>query len=93
MPADYERKIFNLFINSQVKNNCGDSFTWGHMDIFPTILASMGAQIDGDKLGLGTNLFSCKETISDKYKNINVIEELAKSSVFYDMCLMKKYCD
>ena len=93
MPADYERKIFNLFINSQVKNNCGDSFTWGHMDIFPTILASMGAQIDGDKLGLGTNLFSCKETISDKYKDINVIEELAKSSVFYDMCLMKKYCD
>ena len=26
----------------------------------------MGAQIEGDRLGLGTNLFSAKETLSEK---------------------------
>ena len=28
------------------------------LDFFPTTLASLGVQIEGDRLGLGTNLFS-----------------------------------
>ena len=34
------------------------------MDMFPTILASLGAQIEGDRLGIGTNLFSNKTMLS-----------------------------
>ena len=35
-------------------------------DDFPTTLSAMGAEIEGDRLGLGTNLFSAKETLSEK---------------------------
>lgn len=33
------------------------------MDLFPTMLASLGVQIEGNRLGLGTNLFSDKKTL------------------------------
>jgi phosphoglycerol transferase len=33
------------------------------MDIFPTTLAALGFEIEGDRLGLGTNLFSDKPTL------------------------------
>ena len=34
--------------------------------MFPTILASMGVIIEGDRLGLGTNLFSGTPTIMEE---------------------------
>ena len=34
--------------------------------MYPTILASMGATIEGDRLGLGTNLFSSQETLIEQ---------------------------
>ena len=37
----------------QIKNR---QFT--HMDMYPTTLAAMGFNIEGNKLALGTNLFS-----------------------------------
>lgn len=52
--------------------------------MFPTILASMGVAIDGDRLGLGTNLFSQQPTLLEKYGIDEVIEELNKSSRFYN---------
>lgn len=35
------------------------------MDLFPTILASIGASIPGERLGLGTNLFSGERTLQE----------------------------
>ena len=37
------------------------------MDLFQTTLAAMGTKIDGDRLGLGTNLYSDKETLAERY--------------------------
>ena len=34
--------------------------------MYPTILASMGVQVEGDRLGLGTNLFSNKPTLIER---------------------------
>ena len=36
------------------------------MDLFPTTLSSMGVEIEGNKLGLGTDLFSNEETLMEK---------------------------
>ena len=36
------------------------------MDMFPTTIASLGATIEGDRLGLGTNLFSGEQTLAEK---------------------------
>ena len=37
------------------------------MDMFPTTLAVLGVDIDGDRLGLGANLYADKETLAEKY--------------------------
>ena len=54
------------------------------MDLFPSTLASMGAKIEGERLGLGTNLFSEKETLVGKYGLEYVKEEFNKASKFYN---------
>lgn len=76
---DYIRKIFTLHINRQNSNvNAFDrnfrNFT--HLDTYPTILAAAGFEIKGDRLGLGTNLYSNKKTILERLNNN--IEELEK---------------
>lgn len=38
------------------------------MDLFPTTLVAMGAKFKGDRLGIGTNLFSDKKTLTEKYE-------------------------
>ena len=52
--------------------------------MFPTILSSIGADIKGNRLGLGTNLFSKEKTLIERlgYKKFSI--EVEKSSNFYD---------
>lgn len=82
-----ERTIYNAFINSKVdteqeiRTNNRQFFT---MDMYPTTLAALGAKIEGNKLGLGTNLFSDEETIAEKYGIEYVRTEIEKKSVFYN---------
>ena len=63
--ANYERTIYNTIINPAIeaKNNKNRIFTT--MDWYPTILASMGVEIEGDRLGLGTNLYSTTPTLAE----------------------------
>ena len=44
------------------------------MDMFPTTLAALGVKIEGDRLGLGTNLYSDKPTLLELYgvEDLNV---------------------
>ena len=53
------------------------------MDMFPTTLAALGVSIEGDRLGLGTNLFSSKKTIPEEIGLDNFNKELKKSSDYY----------
>ena len=84
------RRIFNLFINSEIstKNNKNRKFT--SFDMLPTTLASIGATIENDQLGLGTNLFSEKKTLIEKYDIEFVNEELEKKSIFYNNNILYK---
>ena len=81
---DYSRTIFNIFINSaeRERNNKNRSFT--SFDLFPTTLASIGATIEGNKLGLGVNLYSDKKTLIEKYDIDYVYNEIQKKSTFYN---------
>lgn len=58
---------------------------------FPTTLASMGVDIEGNRLGLGTNLFSQDQTDIEKYGLEYVDKELSKKSVFYNSYFMNKH--
>lgn len=79
----FERTFYNAFINSKVttenmKNRCATSF-----DIYPTILASMGANIEGNRLGFGVNLFSGEKTIPEEIGLEKFNLETRKSSDYY----------
>lgn len=78
------RSIYNVFINAKVDgkyNNKNRIFTT--MDMFPTTISSLGADIEGDRLGLGTNLFSDKKTIPEIMGIDKFNMELMKSSNYY----------
>ena len=77
------RAIFNMFINSLIEPNKNKERIFTNMDMYPTTLASLGARIDGDRLGLGTNLFSNKKTLSEEIGISSLRKELDKNSKYY----------
>lgn len=58
------------------------------MDMYPTTLAALGVQIEGERLGLGTNLFSGKPTLMEEMGLETFSSELNKASRFYDKYLL-----
>ena len=83
-----KRKVYETFIHAVTEplQEKGRRFTT--MDMFPTVLASIGARIEGERLGLGTNLFSEEETLAEKYGYEFLFGELKKRSPFYDKELL-----
>ena len=53
-------------------------------DMFPTTLASLGCLIQGNRLGLGTNLYSSLQTISERLGFETVQAETEKSSHYFE---------
>lgn len=62
----YHRTVFNLILNSPVATDRVNNRKFSPVDMYPTILASMGIEIEGDRLGLGTNLFSDEDTLIER---------------------------
>ena len=54
------------------------------MDLYPTILASIGCNIKGERLGIGTNLYSGKKTVMEEMGKEYFMEEISKNSVLYN---------
>jgi len=78
------RKAYNVFINPAVQPVREKNRRFTTLDLFPTTLAAMGVQIEGERLGLGTNLFSDVQTLPEKYGYEKMFEELQKKSLYYD---------
>lgn len=88
----YDRSIYNAFINSGISTSCNKNRIFNTFDMMPTVLASLGADIDGNKLGLGTNLFSCDSTLSELYGISYINDELNKNSNYYVKCINSNKC-
>ncbi len=80
----YERTTYLAFVNSAVKQDKSVMRTYTQLDIFPTTLAAMGYTIEGDRLGLGTNLFSDQPTLAESMGFEKLNEEMGKRSSFLD---------
>lgn len=80
---DYVRTPFNLILNAPVSTENVRNRQYAQFDLFPTILASMGIRIEGDRLGLGTNLFSDRPTLIEENGIDNVRSHLDQRSNFY----------
>lgn len=79
----YERTALNVFIHSvaQTAHSKGRIFT--SLDMYPTILSALGAKIEGDRLGLGVNLFSGQKTIAEELGVAKLDRELRKQSKYF----------
>ena len=82
------RRVYNAIINPAVSPIQEKNRKFTTMDLFPTALASMGVSIEGNRLGLGTNLFSGEPTLSEKYGYEELFGELNRKSVFYNKNLL-----
>lgn len=82
--SDYDRRVYTCIINSAVDPELEEGRIYSTFDMFPTTLASLGIDIEGDRLGLGTNLFSKEPTLTELYGINYENTELAKRSEFMD---------
>ena len=80
---DARRRVYNCILNAAVstENTNGRAIT--PFDMFPTTLAAMGCQIEGDRLGLGVNLFSDQPTLAERIGVDSLNEELDRSTIPY----------
>ena len=86
--GEYQRTIYNCIINSVVEPKQEKNRLFGTYDMMPTTLAAMGATIAGERLGLGTNLFSSKKTLTEEYGFEVVDAEFQKKSTFYNQTFL-----
>ena len=80
----YGRRSYVCILNSAVQVTKPAHRDYTTYDLFPTTLAAMGVKIRGNRLGLGTNLFSETPTLTERYGIDFLSVELGKRSPFYD---------
>jgi len=88
--ANYQRHVYNCFINAAATPSRTENPSFCALDMFPTTLAAMGCTIKGDRLGLGTNLFSDTPTLIETVGFSAFNYELSKTSEFYADNFYKK---
>lgn len=79
----YTRRVYNCFINSSGSSENSKNREFTTLDMFPTTLSAMGCSIEGNRLGLGCDLFSGEQTLCEKYGYKKFNRELQKNSDFY----------
>ena len=84
LDPEYTRTVYNCIIHAAAEPVREKNRLFGTMDLFPTTLAALGVKIDGERLGLGTNLFSDRKTLTEQFGYEFLAEELQKQSAFYD---------
>ena len=75
----YTRKVYTAYINGG-KSELSNARNYTTMDAFPTTLAAIGVEIEGNRLGLGTNLFSSEQTLTERFGIEKEEKELNKQS-------------
>lgn len=82
-PEDYTRMVYSCILNSAVETEHTKNRVYCALDMLPTTLAAMGCQIEGDRLALGTNLFSDLPTLAEKMGLDAFTDELSRNSTYY----------
>ena len=82
--GNYVRHGYNCFINAPVDATSTENRQFCALDMFPSTLAAMGCHIEGDRLGLGVNLFSDIPTLIEEFGYEAFCNELRKHTDFYE---------
>ena len=84
VPDDYVRTAYFTIINSDTQVAEPKYRKYSTFDSFPTTLAAMGVSIPGDRLGLGTNLYSATPTLLEIYGKESFNEGISAKSELMD---------
>lgn len=88
MDKNYDRRTFVSIINgSEPVSNKNRVYTT--LDMFPTTLAALGCTIEGNRLGLGTNLYSDTPTLAEQMGLSQLDRELALKSSYYEKNILQ----
>lgn len=80
----YTRRLYNCILNSPVSPTKEKNREFTTVDMFPTTLAALGCTIEGERLGLGVNLFSDQQTLCERYGLSYLNTEISKYSPYYN---------
>lgn len=80
----YQRTIFNVILNAPITTIYNKNRQFSPVDFYPTIVASLGIEIEGNRLGLGTNLFSGQPTLIERDTLNDFNKNLRANSPFYN---------
>lgn len=78
---EYDRSVYFTIINGPEYH--GRTKTFATIDLFPTTLAALGATIDGNRLGLGTNLYSNEFTLLESLGMDYLNEQIPAATDYY----------
>lgn len=81
---NYERKVYTTIINGAGEVEEEAYREYSTFDMFPTTLAALGVAIPGNKLSLGTNLYSAEKTLLEVYGKEKLNEGLSSKSELMD---------
>ncbi len=80
---DYCRTTYNCIINSDTQPVKEKNRLFTAMDMFPTTLSALGVRIEGNRLGLGTDLFSEEQTLCELLGKETFLKEIKRHSKYY----------
>lgn len=86
---DYVRKTYVSVVNSS-KEEPVRYREYCTMDLFPTTLSAMGCDIQGDRLGLGTDLYSATNTLLEQFGEDEFTYQLSLNSKYYNQFIFRK---
>lgn len=87
---NYRRSVYNVILNAPITAEKTTFREFSPVDFYPTIVASMGVKFEGNRIGLGTNLFSTEKTLIERDGLQTFNDELGKKSDFYSETLLNK---
>jgi len=88
---DYVRTTYNCIINPAKKPVSTQNRKFSSLDMFPTTLSAIGAEIKGDRLALGTDLFSSTETLCEELGEEEYKLQLERTSDYYKEAFFGKH--
>lgn len=80
----YDRPVYNCFLNCPLGDGARkENREFTAMDMFPSVLTALGFEYDGDRLGLGVDLFSDADTLTEIMGYDVFNDEISKYSPYY----------
>ena len=86
----YDRRVYVAIINSKNEKIINSDRVYTTLDLYPTTVSAMGIEFEGNRLGLGVDLYSDEPTLAEKLGIEQLNTELLKNSSFYKKKLLYK---